>query len=110
MAGRKDQGLADRVSACITSGFSSVKLRVLFRINSVFPSFVKDRLSYFQNSSVIYTYKCQCDAEYIGRTSVRLEARVSQHVLANIRSGDLSLCSRMTQSAYDSAINRPTSA
>lgn len=34
--------MADRVTACVISGFSIAKLRVIFRSNSVFQSFFKD--------------------------------------------------------------------
>ena len=33
-----------------------------------------------QESMIIYKFQCQCDADYIGRTTQRLEVHVSQHV------------------------------
>lgn len=35
-------------------------------------------------SSVIYNYKGQCEAEYIGRTNQSLEATIVQHMPTNI--------------------------
>ena len=40
----------------------------------------KDVLPTIQKSFVIYEYKCQCDNQYVGRTSQRLQDRIKQHV------------------------------
>lgn len=61
-------------------------------------------MSYFQSSSIVYKFKYQCEAEYIGRTNQWLETRISQHIPASIRLGSLSLSSRVTRSVHDSAI------
>ena len=37
------------------------------------------------SSNVIYEYKCECDARYVGRTSQRLSDRIKQHVPHSIR-------------------------
>lgn len=38
---------------------------------------------------VLYQFRCQCDAEYAGRMTQRLEAPINQHLPANIRKGKL---------------------
>lgn len=44
----------------------------------------KDVLPPLQISLIIYSFKCQCSADYIDRTSQMLEVRISQHVPATI--------------------------
>lgn len=87
--------------------FFSAKLRVIFGTRSILPSFSKDRLPYHNKSLPIYKFKfkCQCEAEYIGQTSLRLESRISQHVPKYIR---LNSCdhSRVSQSADESSIGQ----
>lgn len=72
----QSQTLIDRVSNSISSTLSTTKLRVSFRTCPIFPSFVKDRLSYRSKRSVIYKFKCQCSVAYFGRTCLRLETRL----------------------------------
>ena len=38
-----------------------------------------------QSSNVVYKYVCRCDSWYVGRTSQRLQDRISQHVPKFIR-------------------------
>lgn len=62
--------------------------------------------SYFQSSFIVCKFKYQCEAEYLGRTNQRLEARISQYDLASRRLGSMSLSSRVTQSVHGSAIEQ----
>lgn len=64
--------------------FPAARTRVVF--DTVFPSssFAKDSLSYLQNNLVVYRFRCQCDADYIGRTDQRLETWIA-HVRINVR-------------------------
>lgn len=66
---QKSQILANKVSACVTSGFSAVRLHVVLGTNSVFFIFVKHGLSYLKNSSIVYIFKCQCEAKYVRQTN-----------------------------------------
>lgn len=43
----------------------------------------------FYNQSYVYHFKCQYDADYIGRIGQRLEIIINQHILANIRKGNM---------------------
>ena len=36
-------------------------------------------------SMVVYQYVCRCDCRYVGRTSLRLQDRINQHVPKSIR-------------------------
>lgn len=83
--GRNGKLIADKVSSCISSCYFAVKLRTIFKTRNVCPSFMKDRLFYLSKNSVIYQFKCRCDLVYIGRTGLRLETRISQHVPSHIR-------------------------
>lgn len=52
-------------------------------------------------SSIIYQFKCQCNAAYIGRTDHLLKKRTSQLVPANIHKGqfqNLHKCMNMSES------------
>lgn len=101
--GRKCKILSDRFSRTVSATFFSAKLRVGFGTHPVFPSFTKDRLSYLSKSLLIYKFKCQCEAEYIGQTSLRLETRMDQHVPKYIR---LHSNNRVSQSGHNSAIGQ----
>lgn len=39
----------------------------------------------YRVGSKVYNFKCQCDAEYIGRTGQKLKVRINQYVPAEIR-------------------------
>lgn len=54
----------------------------------------------------MYKFKCRCDAVYIGRTNLRLETRVAQHVPAFVRVGSSSQPIRTTQSVHESSIGQ----
>ena len=49
----------------------------------------KDFLPPHHNNPLIYTYKCICGLQYIGRTNQRLDARI-KHVTTKIRNGTVS--------------------
>lgn len=104
--GRKIRMLADRVSACVTSGFSAVKLRVASGTNPIYPSFFKDGSSYPQSICIVYKFKCLFETDYIGPTKWRLETGIGQYVSVNIRQSTYHGCIRDTRSVHDSAISR----
>ena len=83
--------------------FPSTKLRVVYNTRTFFSSFQKDVLPTIQSSSVIYKFLCRCGADYVGRTTQRLEVRISQHVPRAIRTHTVSRTSGNSQ-AHDSAI------
>ena len=77
--------------------FPQTQPRVIFRTSTLLPSTHKDVLPTHTLNNVIYHFKCtQCEADYVGRTSLRLMDRVKQHVpaslLRKIAEGQTSLC------------------
>ena len=57
--------------------FGTVFTRVIFLTRKMMPSIRKDRLPSIQRSNVVYKYLCHCDSAYVGRTSQRLEDRIT---------------------------------
>lgn len=51
----------------------------------LFLDYIKICLYRLPAYSIIYLFKCQCNADYIGRTTQLLERRITMHVLAYIR-------------------------
>ena len=49
------------------------------------PSIHKDAVPSIQQSMVVYEYVCRCDCRYVGRTSLRFEERIKQHVSNFVR-------------------------
>lgn len=62
---------------------------VMFSSQLMSKSVCKDSLLIPQTSLVIYSFKCQHNTEYTGRTNELLVRRISKHVLGFIRSGQL---------------------
>lgn len=58
--------------------------RIAFSIQPMLRSIRKNVLL-AHHSSIIYRSKIQCDADYVGRTSQRLQMKINQHVSASIR-------------------------
>ena len=104
--GQIGQNFAHQVLSVVEKCFYSVNTRVIFKTRSAFPSFVKDPLPIFMPSNVIYLFKCRCDADYIGRTSQNLEARIKQHVSSNLRRNIENRTTQTTQMIVDSSIGQ----
>lgn len=69
----------------------------------MFHSMCKDVLPHHQINSVIYQYDCSCGANYIGRTTQRLDMRNKQHVPTKIRNHTLPF-DGLVPNTYSSAI------
>ena len=78
---------------------------MIFSTRSAFPSFRKDILAHTKTSNIIYKFNCQCDADYVGRTSVHFETRISQHVPPGFRVGNFRR-PKPTTNNLDSAIGQ----
>ena len=51
--------------------------------------YISERCSLHQHSnSLIYSFRCVCGLQYIGRTNQRLDARIKQHMPTKIRLGN----------------------
>ena len=91
------QVFADKISLSVMCWFYSVKVRTIFTIRSAIPSSQKDFLPILRQSMTIYKFQCQCDADYKGRTTRCLEARISPSVPGCIRKQPKALTSRCSQ-------------
>lgn len=69
-------------------------------------SFDKDSLHYLQSSFVVYIFKYQYEAEYIGRNIQYLETGNGQHVHANIRRGVANSNTCLIQATCESSIGQ----
>ena len=58
---------------------------MIFTTHKLLPSVQKDVLPTIKLNNVSYEFQCQCDARYVGRTSLRLEDRIKQHIPLAIR-------------------------
>ena len=74
------QSFADKVASSVYRCFYAVKVRSVFATKAVFNSIHKYVLPIFNQSLLIYKFKCWYNSTYIGRTSQRLEVKVRQHV------------------------------
>ena len=99
------QKLYKQVTETINNCFPSVKTRLIFGTRPAFPSFQKDSLPHTRMSNIVYKYKCWCDADYVGRTSLHFETRINQHVPSSIRNGTFGYL-KPTNSNLDSAIGQ----
>ena len=59
----------------------------MFRTCTLLPSGRKDVLPTQHSSALIYSFKCVCSLQYIGRTNHRLDARIKQNVPTKTRLG-----------------------
>ena len=78
----------DKVASSVYHCFPAVIVRSIFATKAAFNSIHKDVLPIFNQSLLIYKFKCWCNSTYIGRTNQRLEARVRQHVPRGILNND----------------------
>ena len=58
---------------------------VIFQTRKILPSIHKDAVPTTQQSLIVYQYVCRCDCRYVGRTSLRLQERINQHIPKSIR-------------------------
>ena len=64
----------------IEKTFFAAHLRCIFSTKSILSPTPKDPLPASSSSCVVYEYKCECGARYVGRTTKRLDERIKQHV------------------------------
>ena len=75
----------NKINSSVKHCFRAVELRVFYSTRKILPSIHKDAVPFIQQSMVVYEYVCRCDCRYMGRTSLRLEERIKQHVSNFIR-------------------------
>ena len=74
-----------QVKSKVQNCFSAVELRVTFQTRKILPSIHKDSVPTTQQSLVVYQYECHCDCRYVGRTSLTLQERITQHIPKSIQ-------------------------
>ena len=78
---------AKSLRSVVHSTYGTVSLRVILTTNQMLPTTYKDTLPRYQNSNIIYKFKCnRCDSEYVGKSSRRLDDRIKEHVPSVLRS------------------------
>ena len=65
--------------------YVAVSPRLTFSSQCMLLAAKKDVLPANQRSMVIYECVCHCDSRYVGRTTLRLQERIKQHVPKTIR-------------------------
>ena len=73
-----------QVKSAIKQCFSAVEPSIVFSTNKLLSATNKDVLPALQKSNVIYQFSCHCDSRFVGRTSLRLQDRIKQHVPKSI--------------------------
>ena len=79
------ENLEKKVRRTVEPVFRTCEVRFCFTSKPMFPASVKDVIPAHQKSNVIYLFECLCGHRYVGKTTQRLEARMSQHVPAALR-------------------------
>ena len=74
-----------QVKSNVQNCFRAVDPRVIFQTRTILPSIYKDAVPITHQSMVVYQYVCRCDCRYVGRTSLRLQDRINQHIPKSIR-------------------------
>ena len=85
--GRVSEKFAKQISSAVHGCYFAANVRVVFSTRTLLPSSRKDVLPPHHNSNVIYNFECGCGANYLGRTTLRLDGRIQQHVPSKIRNG-----------------------
>lgn len=98
--------ITKQIVKSITNCFYAVSLRLVYTVRPAFPPFCKDSLPYVLSSNIVYSFSCQCDAGYVGRTSLHLRTRINQHVPSKIRQGRVGSMNLPCSTTLDSAIGQ----
>ena len=75
--GPASQSFVDKIASSV-SRFNTA--RSIFTTKVAFNSIHKDVLPIFNQSLLIYKFKCWCNSIYIGRTSQHLDVRIKHHI------------------------------
>ena len=75
-----------KVKSNVQNCFRAVDPRVIFQTRKILPSIFKDAVPITHQSMVVYQHVCRYDCRYVGRTSLRLQDRINQHIPKSIRS------------------------
>ena len=76
--------LLEQIKRSINRCFNSIKLQVILKSNVLFSPNIKDNVTVFLKSSLIFKFSCKGDVCYIGHTTQRLDISIKQHIPSNI--------------------------
>ena len=71
--------LTRRLRNIISSTYYAANLRCIFVCSPLINTCTKDKLPMLTSSMVIYSFRCVCNALYVGRTARQLSTRVREH-------------------------------
>ena len=74
-----------QIKSHVQNCFSAVEPRAVFQTRKIFSSIHKDAAPITQQSLVVHQYVCRCDCRCVGRTSIRLQERITLHFPKSIR-------------------------
>ena len=83
--GKISQKFEQQVKRSVSQCYNAVAMTVIFTTHKLLPSVQKDVLQTIKLNNVMYEFQCQCDARLVGRTSLRREDRINQHIPLAIR-------------------------
>ena len=75
-----------KIKRAVQPVFRTCEVRVCFTSKPMFRPCVKDTIPAHHRSNVIYLFECRCGHRYVGKTTRRLETRISLHLPAVLRS------------------------
>ena len=73
------ESLTRRLNTALRSTFNAAKLRCSFKSSPLINIRNKDKLPVLTASMVVYSFRCICDAFYVGRTARQLSTRMREH-------------------------------
>ena len=74
-----------QITTAIQRCYFAVETLVVFTTRPLLPTTKKDILPAHHHNNVIYQFVCDCNSQYVGRTSQRLQEHIKQHVPRSIR-------------------------
>ena len=84
--GKTSLNFEKQTKIAINRCYQAVEHRIIFTTRKILSAIHIDVLPSLQQSEVVYQYVCRCDCRYVGRTSLRLQDRINQHIPRCIRS------------------------
>jgi hypothetical protein len=75
-----DRLIKHRLCGAVKSVYNAVKPVILYRTVRIPLPSIKQPISLFAKSHIIYEYKCGCSETYIGRSERQLGVRVAEHI------------------------------
>jgi hypothetical protein len=84
---RASDTVTHRLASSLQKTFYAAQLRIHFSSTRLLNTNLKDRMPVHDSSMLIYSFVCECSANYVGRTTRRLSQRIAEHVPSRLRTG-----------------------